>query len=342
MNRAATRLAILVAVVATAALPRAALGHALDPAYLGLRAEADGRVDVKWKTANAATDSLAPELPRRCTPVSAPIATRSERSTTVEWSVDCGAAGLSGATIGVSGLRARQTDAVVRIALADGSVVQEVLRPDRPSFEVQAGSGVAQIALSYAVLGIEHIFGGTDHLLFVLGLVLLASGGRQLLWTITSFTVGHSVTLSLATLGVIHVPQAPIEALIAASIVLVALELAREIGRPGAPGRTPGVLGRSPWAVALAFGLLHGLGFAGALAQVGLPAGEIPLALLSFNVGIEAGQLMFIAAVLAARAAFAAIGVRWPEAARLVPAYGIGALASYWVIERVALVAGGA
>jgi hydrogenase/urease accessory protein HupE len=170
-------------------------------------------------------------------------------------------------------------------------------------------------------LGIRHILGGPDHLLFVLGLVLLVRGRRALAATVTAFTAGHSVTLSLAMLGVVHVPPAPVEALIAASIFVVAVELRRD-----------GATGRRPWWMAGTFGLLHGLGFAGALAQVGLPDTDIPLALAAFNVGIEIGQLLFVAAVLSIGLLLRGRLARW----RAVPAYGIGTLAAFWVFERVA------
>jgi hydrogenase/urease accessory protein HupE len=194
---------------------------------------------------------------------------------------------------------------------------------------VPAGESKLGVVRGYTRLGVEHILTGWDHLLFVLGLVLLVGRGRTLLWTITAFTVGHSITLSLAVLGFARIPPAPVEVLIACSIFIVGVELTREMS-----GRATWTH-RLPWAMALAFGLLHGLGFAGALAQVGLPADEIPLALFSFNVGIEVGQLLFVGLVLAARVALRMLPVRWPQASALIPAYAIGSLAAYWVFERV-------
>jgi hypothetical protein len=186
------------------------------------------------------------------------------------------------------------------------------------------------VVRGYALLGVEHILTGWDHLLFVLGLVLLVGPGRMLLWTVTAFTAGHSITLALASLGLVNVPQGATEAAIALSIYLLAVELVRSSG-----GRVT-FMQRAPWLVAGGFGLLHGLGFAGALAAVGLPQGEIPLALFAFNVGIELGQLAFVGTILAGMAALGRLRVTWPTWVSPAPAYAIGALAIYWFLERVA------
>ena len=185
---------------------------------------------------------------------------------------------------------------------------------------------------TYTVLGIEHILTGFDHLLFVLALVLIVRGTRRLIWTVTAFTLAHSITLALATLGVIHVPGPPVEAIIALSIVFVANEIIHQ------QRGTEGLAARKPWLIAFSFGLLHGLGFAGALAEVGLPQNSIALALLFFNVGVELGQLLFIAAVLACGALVRAVAAHRIDARRtVIPlAYCIGGTASYWVIERIA------
>jgi hydrogenase/urease accessory protein HupE len=194
--------------------------------------------------------------------------------------------------------------------------------------------GSFEVIRTYTVLGIGHILLGFDHLLFVLALLLIVDGTRRLIATITAFTVAHSITLALASLGVLHVPGPPVEALIALSIVFVAGEIVH--ARQGRPGLTQ----RYPWIVAFTFGLLHGLGFAGALAEVGLPQNSIPLALLFFNVGVEIGQLLFIAAVLAVIAGGRWLLARWPvrvpDWSWRVPPYAIGSIASYWVFERIA------
>jgi hydrogenase/urease accessory protein HupE len=233
--------------------------------------------------------------------------------------VDCGPAGLAGATLAVQGFAQPGEEVLVRIALADGRAVSTVLRAAAPALAVPARPGGA-VLRSYLILGVRHILLGWDHLLFVLGLVLLVAGARRLIATLTAFTAAHSITLSLAALGVVHVPAPPVEAAIALSIVFLAAELCR--------GPQTSFAARRPYGVALAFGLLHGLGFAGALAEAGLPPGDIPRALFGFNLGVELGQLLFVAAVLLA-------GRLLRPAARPL-AYGIGTLAAYWCWERVA------
>jgi hydrogenase/urease accessory protein HupE len=201
--------------------------------------------------------------------------------------------------------------------------------PSEPTVRVPVAPGARGVAGSYLALGIEHILLGVDHLLFVFALILLVRGARRLVATVTAFTAAHSLTLVAATLGWVRVPGPPVEAAIALSIAF----LAREILRSGEGAA--GLAERRPWAVAFVFGLLHGLGFAGALAQVGLPPRAIPVALLFFNVGVEVGQLAFIGAVLGLRAALRPIALRAAEATPLA-AYTIGAIAAFWTVERVA------
>jgi hydrogenase/urease accessory protein HupE len=245
------------------------------------------------------------------------------------WEIVC-PSGVVGKTVGVEGIATSQADVLLRVALTDGRSFRRVLTPDQPSFLVPKTESKLGVVRGYAVLGIEHILTGWDHLLFVLGLILLVGYGRTLLWTITAFTGGHSVTLALATLGVVNVPPAPIEAAIALSIYLLAVELMRSRA-----GRTT-FMQRAPWLVAGAFGLLHGLGFAGALAQVGLPRGEIPLALFAFNVGIELGQLAFVAVVLGVMTLVRRIPLPQPAWGTALASYAIGSLAIYWFLERIA------
>ena len=228
--------------------------------------------------------------------------------------LDCGERGLIG-ELGVAGLERHPVDVMLELRYLDGTRFTAVLGPDEPVVVLdgseEAGGSVFG---EYLVLGVEHILVGIDHLLFVLGLVLLVRDRKTLLWTITAFTLAHSITLSLATLGVVHVPRPPVEAMIALSILLLACEIVRL--RHGEPSLTS----RWPWAVAFTFGLLHGFGFAGALAELGLPQGDIPLALFSFNVGVEIGQLIFIGAVLGLMASVRRIPIpaswtcQWPTA----------------------------
>ena len=304
--------------------------HPLDPALLELWESGDGAVEVLWRlpVTQPVDASLRPVPPGRCTQASSPDVREGGSYLTQRWRLACGTGSLVGERVGVEGLGERRTDALLRVHLADGRVAQAVLRGDSPFFTIPPRAGPLDVVHDYLALGLEHILTGPDHLLFVLGLVLLVRG-RQLLWTITAFTLGHSVTLSLAVLGFVHIPPRPVEALIAGSIFVVAVELTRQ-----AQGRTLW-MGRVPWAMACAVGLLHGLGFAGAMAQVGLPAHDIPLALVSFNGGIEVGQLLFVGLVLAARAALGLSPIPWPRAAALIPAYVIGSLAAFWVFERV-------
>ena len=311
--------------------PAPGWAHPLDPALLELWESGDGAVEVLWRLplTQPMNASLRLALPDRCREASSPgVSEESGSYLTQRWRIACGTRSLVGERIGVEGLRERKTDALLRVHLADGRVAQAVLRGDLPFFTIPPRAGPLDVVHDYLALGLEHILTGPDHLLFVLGLVLLVRG-RRLLWTITAFTLGHSATLSLAVLGFVHIPPRPVEALIACSIFVVAVELTRE-----AQGHTLWV-GRVPWAMAFAFGLLHGLGFAGALAQIGLPAHEIPLALVSFNSGIEVGQLLFVGLVLAARAALGLLPAPWPKAGALIPAYTIGSLAAFWVFERV-------
>ena len=306
-----------------------ASAHPLDPSLLEIREVRGAPLEVLWRQPNVqpVDAPVRPLLPSRCVQVGRGEVRQGEPWSEARWRLDCGGRSLVGERIGVEGLAQGQTDALLRIQLADGRLIQAVLRPDAPALTVPPGTSAVKVCRDYLLLGLEHILSGLDHLLFVLGLVLLVRG-RGLLWTITAFTLGHSVTLSLAVLGVVRIPPAPVEILIAASIFAVAVELTRQdAGRAAPPWR-------SPRALAFGFGLLHGLGFAGALAQVGLPAGEIPLALVSFNSGIEVGQLLFVGTLLLARTAFRARALPRLMAPAGLPAYAIGALAAYWVLDR--------
>jgi hydrogenase/urease accessory protein HupE len=248
------------------------------------------------------------------------------------WTVDAGPQGIDGSMLAVHNLPGTSTDVLVRVAFLDGRVVSRVLRPDAPSVTIdRAAAGPA--AAAYFRLGVEHILLGADHLLFVLCLLLLVRGVGRVVKTITAFTVAHSVTLGLATLGYVNLPPPPAEAVIALSIVFLAVEIAKR--REGAPSLTE----RRPWVVAFAFGLLHGFGFAGALGDVGLPQGDVPLALLLFNVGVEAGQLLFVAAAVAVVAAARRFATAEPPAwLRPTPAYAIGTVAAFWLVARVVAV----
>ena len=322
----------VVALIAILLAGGRAEAHPLNPALLELHEGSDGTCDVAWRVPIGAPVNapLSPVLPETCRPVWSPTkeVVAGGQSVVSRWRVDCRPGGLVDREVGVSGLDQRRTEALVRVELADGRHLENVLRGSRPSFVVRVKSAPAAVILTYVEFGFRHILGGPDHLLFVLGLLLLLWPNRRLLlWTLTAFTAGHSVTLSLAALGVVHVPPRPAEGLIALTLFVLALQLARE--------RQPlGVA--SPWAMAFVFGLLHGLGFAGALSQIGLPDDRIPLALASFNVGIELGQIAFvIAAVVALATVGALLGkTQAPRWAAKLPAYGIGAVSVLWILER--------
>lgn len=258
--------------------------------------------------------------------------------------LDCGAVGLDGSIIEIQNLAQARVEAIVRYATAGGAVSTGVLRAGSSTFRVPGGSTSplpkSSLFVDYIAAGADHILRGWDHLLFVLGLLLLVKNVRSLIGTITAFTIGHSVTLALASTGLVHVPQAPAEALIALSLMLLAAEIAR-------PSPHTSIARERPWVMALFFGLLHGFGFAGALAEIGLPKGEIPLALFAFNAGVELGQLAFVFAAtgiarfarrahsLARARGFRVVGTNTNWSLR-APAYAIGALAAFWFIERIA------
>lgn len=236
--------------------------------------------------------------------------------------------GLTGTTVTIDGLSETYTDVLLRLERLDGTELVARLTPDQPAYVIEAAPGPGQVAWVYFVLGVEHILLGIDHLLFVVALLLIVSGWKKLVGTITAFTLAHSVTLALATLGYVNVPGPPVEAIIALSIVFVAAEIVR--GRQGQPGLTE----RAPWLVAFTFGLLHGFGFAGALSDVGLPASSIPLALLMFNVGVELGQLMFVGVLVSGHLLLRRRNTVTPTWTWMVPTYVIGGVAAFWLIER--------
>lgn len=334
MSGASVGRCLLAALLVAVAVGTAARAHQFAPALLEVEELTADEAAVSWKqpAVRVQGSQLRPVLPVECEGIGNPEVKKEGTGMRASWRMRC-PGGLSGKSVGVEGIASSQADVLLRIALRDGRRIRHVLKAESPSFRIDADSSRTGVFKDYAVLGVQHILTGWDHLLFVLALVLLVGWGRSLLWTITSFTVGHSVTLALASLGFVHVQQAPIEAAIALSIYLLAVELTNV--RKGQPTLTQ----RAPWAVAAGFGLLHGLGFAGALAAVGLPTAEIPLALFSFNVGIELGQLAFVSVVLLIAAAIRKIPVTWPQWAHAVPAYGIGAMSAFWVIQRtVALI----
>ncbi len=315
------------------ALGGAASAHGLKPARLDL-VESGGLVVARVVSAPGA--AVTPVLPPQCRAVTPWRADERGADRVAEARFRCDAPGLGGATLAVTGLTATGSDLVVRWVPARGAPVTLALREGHAEARLPARPADARGAfLSYVPLGFEHILAGWDHLAFVLGLLLLVrrrGEGRLLrraLATVSAFTVGHSVTLALAALGAVSLRPAPVECLIALSIAL----MAREAMRPADAAAT--LSERRPWAVALGFGLLHGLGFAGALAEVGLPDGEIPAALAAFNLGVEAGQAAFVVAALGALAALARLGPRASSLTLAGARYAMGGAAMYWTLDRV-------
>ncbi|HLK09753.1 MAG TPA: HupE/UreJ family protein [Candidatus Binatia bacterium] len=321
-----SRLVFAAVAVALTSVPLRA--HPLAPALLEVQEHDGGLVAVGWKMPllRPRGTALAPVLPAGCHDVGPRAVTRDETGVWTRWTADCGPGGLVGAQLGATGFGTIGLGALVRVTLADGRVAQGVVTLARPLLTVPPRPSVLAVVRDYVRLGVEHILTGPDHLLFVFGLLLLAGSVRRLLATVTAFTVGHSVTLSLAALGLVDLPSRPIEVGIATSVLALAVELARPPG--------PTLMRRRPWAMAAVFGLLHGLGFAAALREAGLPSGDIPLALVSFNTGIELGQLAFVVGVLALAATVGRVRVGFPLWMRRVPVYAMGSLAASWWLER--------
>jgi len=308
------------------------LAHELRPGFLEIAQTGADTYDVRFKVP-ARGDlrlGLYVGLPDECKQTEPPRAERASNAFLEHLSLIC-PRGLAGQEVSIDGLAGTFTDVVVRVAAANGSVQAARLTPDHPGFTVAAEPTWIDTARTYFLLGVEHILLGIDHLLFVLALLLLVRNTLTLVKVITAFTAAHSITLAAAALGWAQIPQAPVEAVIALSIMLVAAETIRQ------KHAVNDLTSKAPWIVAFAFGLLHGLGFGGALKEIGLPQSDVPLALLTFNVGVETGQLVFVFAILGLKALInraMALKIPW---ARAVAGYGIGSLAAVWFVQRVAL-----
>jgi len=329
----------LLALLLLFALPAGA--HEVRPAYLELHEYQAGEFRVLWKT------PMRGDLRLALSPVFSgtmqaltPITARQAGGAAVQTWRFKATEPLRGQTLRIDGLEATMTDALVRAEFADGTHWTKRISPQEPAVTIPLRQSGGAVAVEYAKLGVEHILLGIDHLLFVLALLLITHGGWKLVKTVTAFTAAHSITLALAALGFVHVPQAPVEAVIALSIVFVASEILRQKAPSPLVGEGWGEGGsltyRAPWLVAFTFGLLHGFGFAGALTEIGLPQGHIPQALLFFNLGVEVGQLLFIAAVLSFIALIRRVRFRFPGWAELATPYAIGSVAMFWVMQRVA------
>jgi hydrogenase/urease accessory protein HupE len=320
-------------IVLAMSLAAGALGHESRPAYLEITETAVHRYDVLWRTPLLSGMPLPVVLrfPQSTRNVTEP-SSREFPDSLVERRVIETVGGLAGKRIGFVGLQGTIADVLVRMQMLDGTFSTTLVRASRPWLEIAISSGPLAIAGAYLMHGVEHILFGFDHLLFVLALILIVRSGRVLLLTVTAFTIAHSITLSLATLGLVRLPGPPVEAVIALSILLLVCEILRM--QRGQESLTA----RWPWLVAFTFGLLHGFGFAGALTEIGLPQGDVPLALFAFNVGVEVGQLVFIGVVLGSLALARRIGfpLLIERRALSIATYAIGILAAFWFIERLA------
>ncbi len=310
-------------------LSGASLADEVRPAYIEIIEQPDANYDLLWKVPKDPRFMLALNLPEHCEQTTPGHQQISNGATIIRFRAHC-PDGIQGNSINIDGLTASGTDVLLRFQRLDDTWLTGRLFPAQPSFTIPKDSEQSGIAGTYFFLGIEHILFGFDHLLFVFALILIINNTRALLVTITAFTLSHSITLAAATLGFVHVPQQPVEATIALSIVFLAVELVhQEQGRIG-------IAARFPWLVAFLFGLLHGFGFAGALSEIGLPQQAIPLALVFFNVGVEAGQLIFVATVIFLNLLIYRLTERSIlDRTRKLAAYFIGSLASFWLIERI-------
>jgi hydrogenase/urease accessory protein HupE len=305
------------------------------PGFLELREQTDGSYSMLWKQPSGGEVEIriAPVFPQECRFVS-----RDRQQLTPGALISRGTLvckdGLAGKSITIAGLETTITDVLVRVHHADGRLESHLLRPASPQVTLGGSTTGGERVLAYLRLGVQHILLGVDHLLFVLGLLLIVRGTRPLVKTITAFTLAHSITLAIATLGYASAPALPLNAAIALSILFLGPEIVRSWR-----GETSFTI-RHPWVVAFAFGLLHGFGFASGLTAMGLPQAEIPLALLLFNVGVEAGQLLFVALVLLLARSFRTLQVRWPRPVELLPGYAVGSLGAFWTIQRLFILVG--
>jgi hydrogenase/urease accessory protein HupE len=310
-------------------VPSSLSAHPMAPALLELT-EIDGAiVNVLWKLPLKAPAGIAvaPVFPKHCPQTGIAESTVEATARVTRWQLDCGEAGLVGSTITIDDIASTKAVAVLRVMTIDGRSYTKILSADENQFEVPARQTWAQVFFDYLVFGVEHLLTGWDHLLFVVALTLLVGVNRRLILVVTMFTLGHSVTLSLAATGRLVYPQIITEIFIALSIVLA---LAAVLD-----AKASSVFVKRAWLMALLFGLLHGLGFAGALNELGLPQEEVPMALLAFNIGIELAQLGLIVVLLVIVRIWSLTGIPWQGWSRVLPLYGMGGLAAFWFWQRI-------
>lgn len=300
------------------------------PAYLEFTQASETQWQTFWKV--PAKSGLGPQsepiLPNGCEITGETIREVHNLAVLSKASVTC-AGSVLGKDIGVSNIKSSQTEIFVRVAPI-GSAVQSLrLDIDKPIAQIKAKASKWQVAQSYFVIGVEHIVTGYDHLLFVCCLVLLLLNAWQIAKAATAFTIAHSITLIGTTFGLIGLPQRPVEALIALSIIFMAVEIIKK------DAAKPRLSEQIPWVIAFIFGLVHGFGFAGALREIGLPEGEVGTALLTFNLGVEAGQLLIVSCLLVLLHLLNRFWARHFQIMVHSATYLIGITASYWFIERL-------
>jgi hydrogenase/urease accessory protein HupE len=322
---------IVILAIASLFMALPSVAHELRPAYLEINEIAAERYAVIWKVPARGEMKMAlyAKLPDGCRQVTEPAGGYVETAYVTRWQSVC-KGGLAGKTISIDGLSSTYTDALVKITSLAGTNQTSRISPDFPDIMVAAVPTATDTARTYFLLGMQHIMLGLDHLLFVLALLLLIRRPRTLLLAITSFTVAHSITLAFAAMGIAAAPQPPVEALVALSIMFVASEIIRNIRRK------QDLSSRYPWLISFIFGLLHGFGFGGALREIGLPQTDVPLALLMFNLGVEAGQLVFVTAALLVSVCLQALMQLDFSKARFLMAYLIGIISAFWFVQRVA------
>ena len=308
-----------------------AFAHEVRPGFIDLVEQTEQSIKVTWKSPIRAGVplSVTPSFPKDCEDTSQQQKQISGSSVITSWVIHC-EHGLAGQAVGFPGLESTLTDIILRYQPLLGEAQTHRAVPERPLVYISATPTRWSIVKTYFYLGVEHISSGIDHLLFVLALILLIHGNWQLVKAITAFTIAHSITLAVSTLGHFTLAQSPVESVIALSIVFLANELA--LAQKNQPHHKR-LSQQSPWMITFCFGLLHGLGFAGALREIGLPQDETPLALLMFNLGVEAGQLIFVFAILMVLALAVKFVVR--SRIEILGSYIIGATACFWLAQRV-------
>src|ERR1700730_7261484 len=332
MKRAIRYLLVCVAVLGGV---HEASAHEVRPGLLELRETGKGTYRLLWKkpVGGETEIQIAPVVPAGCE-----LSTADQQSPTPGAFVMRGVlrceGGIQGKTVAIDGLESTVTDVIVRVEMLDGRKWTVIVHPSQPWVQIAASQTHMAVIGSFIVEGIRHILFGADHMLFVLGLLLIVKDRWMLLKTITAFTIAHSITLGIATLGYANAPVVPLNAAIALSILFLGPEIVRSWR-----GETSLTI-RHPWVVAFLFGLIHGFGFAGALTSAGLPHKDLPLALLTFNVGVEIGQVSFVLLILLLERSFRQLAIRWPRWIQALPGYTVGSLGAFWTIQRAAILLG--